>query len=249
MFRYNMKNAKKDPIVTTSPPTEIKLLLQKGIASARSGRSDEARQILQQVIEADPSNEMAWLWLSGLMTTNQQKRACLEQVLEANPENVYARAGLARLPDEPCIAEDELEARLASVTASNVSSASIAASMDAMDLEVQPKLKRLKSPPPSNGRSKNRKNGMKRANGHATSDPSASPDLFESDSTPLPSPAELRCPACDEPISPKAKMCPYCFMPFKSLDELLGRDDQSVDGAAASSSRRKRKGILGHLGL
>jgi hypothetical protein len=235
--------------VTTSPPTEIKLLLQKGIASARSGRSDEARQILQQVIEADPSNEMAWLWLSGLMTTNQQKRACLEQVLEANPENVYARAGLARLPDEPSLAEDEVEARLASVTSSYVTSPSIAASMDGMDLEVQPKLKRLKSPPPSNGRSKSRKNGMQRANGQAAPNPAASPTLFESDSTPLPSPAELRCPACDEPISPKAKMCPYCFMPFKSLDELLGRDDQSVDGAAASSSRRKRKGILGHLGL
>ena len=183
------------------------------------------------------------------MTTNQQKRACLEQVLEANPENVYARAGLARLPDEPYLAEDELEARLASVTANQVSPASIATSMDGMDFEVQPKLKRLKSPPPSNGQSRNRKNGMHRPNGHAASSPSANPELIESDSTPLPRPAELRCPACDEPISPKAKMCPYCFMPFKSLNELLGRDDESINGAAAASSRRRRKGILGHLGL
>jgi len=53
------------------------------------------------VVQADPGNEMAWLWLSGLMTTDEHKRACLERVLQANPENVYARASLARLQDTP----------------------------------------------------------------------------------------------------------------------------------------------------
>jgi thioredoxin-like negative regulator of GroEL len=77
--------------------TDMSALLQKGIAAARSGRTLEARSLLEQVVQTDPDNEMAWLWLSGLMTTNQQKCVCLEQVLRTNPENVYARAGLARL--------------------------------------------------------------------------------------------------------------------------------------------------------
>ncbi len=80
---------------------EITLQLQRGIAAARSGRSTQAQHLLQQVVKTDPGNEMAWLWLSGLVATSRQKRACLEQVLRANPENVYARAGLVRLQDTP----------------------------------------------------------------------------------------------------------------------------------------------------
>jgi thioredoxin-like negative regulator of GroEL len=77
------------------------MLLQRGVAAARSGRTTEALQLLHRVVQVDPGNEMAWLWLSGLMTTNGHKRACLERVLRANPENVYARASLVRLQDTP----------------------------------------------------------------------------------------------------------------------------------------------------
>jgi hypothetical protein len=84
-----------------SSPTKISLLLQQGIAAARSGRSIEARQVLRQVVNGDPTNEMAWLWLSGLVESDDQKRNCFEQVLRANPDNVYARAGLARLQRVP----------------------------------------------------------------------------------------------------------------------------------------------------
>lgn len=86
-------------MVRMSASTEVTLQLQKGIAAARSGHSTKAQRLLRQVVEADPANEMAWLWLSGLVTTSLQKRACLEQVLRANPENVYARAGLTRIQD------------------------------------------------------------------------------------------------------------------------------------------------------
>jgi len=95
-------------------------LLQKGIAAARSGRCEEARGLLKQVIQANSKDEMAWLWLSGLMETNSQKRTCLERVLQINPQNVYARAGLKRLKSTlPPTTESEadiLNARLASLS-------------------------------------------------------------------------------------------------------------------------------------
>jgi regulator of sirC expression with transglutaminase-like and TPR domain len=61
------------------------------------------------VVQVDPDNEMAWLWLSGLMTTKKHKRACLERVLQANPENAYARASLVRLQDTPQVDASALE--------------------------------------------------------------------------------------------------------------------------------------------
>jgi Tfp pilus assembly protein PilF len=77
------------------------MLLQRGIAAARAGRTTEALQLLHRVVQVDPGSEMAWLWLSGLMSTNGHKRACLERVLQANPENAYARASLVRLQNTP----------------------------------------------------------------------------------------------------------------------------------------------------
>ena len=103
-----------------SPSSKNTPLLQKGIAAARSGRCKEAQKLLKQVIQANPKNEMAWLWLSGLMETNAQKRTCLERVLQINPKNVYAQAGLKRLKNTfPVSSESEadiLNARLASLT-------------------------------------------------------------------------------------------------------------------------------------
>ncbi len=97
--------------------TDVRDLVRQGIAAARSGRAAEARQLLQRVVELDPDDEMAWLWLSGLMETPAKKRECLKQVLRINPQNVFARAGLTRLSAEP-LPDDapSLEARLAAVT-------------------------------------------------------------------------------------------------------------------------------------
>jgi hypothetical protein len=76
---------------------EIQLLLRPAIAAAKAGHKDQARALLEQVVAADPDNETAWLWMSGMVDDDRQRRACLEQVLRVNPENPYARAGLAKL--------------------------------------------------------------------------------------------------------------------------------------------------------
>jgi tetratricopeptide (TPR) repeat protein len=83
----------------TSSASDSNDLLKQGIAAARAGRTDEARQKLMRVIELDEQNEQAWLWLSGVVESNADRRLCLENVLTLNPANTAAQKGL-RLLDE-----------------------------------------------------------------------------------------------------------------------------------------------------
>jgi tetratricopeptide (TPR) repeat protein len=71
--------------------------LQQGIAAAKAGRLDEARRRLQQALQADRSNVLAWLWLSSVVDDPDQKRICLQNVLHLEPDNPLARSGLAAL--------------------------------------------------------------------------------------------------------------------------------------------------------
>jgi hypothetical protein len=77
--------------------TKTARLLKEGIASARTGRRREAERLLRQVVEQDARNEVAWLWLSAVVTGTESQRECLYHVLEVNPLNTYARHGLAFL--------------------------------------------------------------------------------------------------------------------------------------------------------
>jgi tetratricopeptide (TPR) repeat protein len=81
-------------------PTEVAKLLQHGIAAAKAGRRREARQVLLQVTELDERNEQAWLWLSGVIESLEDRRICMENVLAINPDNTYAQAGLAWLEQQ-----------------------------------------------------------------------------------------------------------------------------------------------------
>jgi len=69
-------------------------LLQQGIALAKAGRREEARNILLQVVEQDERNESAWLWISGVVDTDDDKAIALENVLTLNPNNEWAKRGL-----------------------------------------------------------------------------------------------------------------------------------------------------------
>ena len=60
-------------------------LSKRGITALNTGRKAEARSLLMQVVQQDEHNEMAWLWLSGAMDTDKDRRICLENVLAINP--------------------------------------------------------------------------------------------------------------------------------------------------------------------
>lgn len=69
--------------------------------AAKSGEKDKARRLLEQVIEADPANETAWLWLSAVVDTKAEKIKCLETALKLNPTNQEAKMALGWLRAGP----------------------------------------------------------------------------------------------------------------------------------------------------
>lgn len=73
---------------------ELPALLRQGIAAAKAGDQETARRILTYITKQEPQNEQAWLWLSGVVESPEEKRACLQRVLVINPHNMHARRGL-----------------------------------------------------------------------------------------------------------------------------------------------------------
>jgi hypothetical protein len=79
---------------------EVSDLLLQGIAAARAGQVEVARQRLEEVIAQDADNEEAWLWLGSLAEDPQAKVVSFRRVLAINPANHEAQAGLALLEGE-----------------------------------------------------------------------------------------------------------------------------------------------------
>ncbi|WP_322511957.1 hypothetical protein [Chloroflexus sp.] len=78
-------------------PTEARDLVERGIAAARGGQRRVAAGLLARALKLDPSDERAWLWLSGVVDDPAQRAFCLQAVLRINPNNPHARRGLAYL--------------------------------------------------------------------------------------------------------------------------------------------------------
>jgi hypothetical protein len=217
------------------------LQLRKGISAARSGRSDEARHLLHAVVRADPDNEMAWLWLSGLMATNPQKRECLEQVLRTNPRNVYARAGLARLRKAVRAEEEIFEARLSSVAGQNGHAPS-PAPITGGQTGVQPISSRQETP-----RSKPQQGAaVARSVGDYPERRGASARKRKMGGRrpgPAPDSCVTTCPSCDQPLSYTATECPHCLLTFTPLSEVTPPEQT----ARSSFGRSLKSGLSGIL--
>jgi len=72
-------------------------LLQQAIAAIKAGDKVKGQQLIAQVLKADPRSESAWIWMSGIVDTDKQRRDCLEKVLSINPNNAQAKMGLEKL--------------------------------------------------------------------------------------------------------------------------------------------------------
>ncbi len=81
--------------------THINELLQQGIAAAKSGQNERARQLLLQVTDLDETNIQAWLWLSSVADTTEDRRTCLNNILTIDPHHEAALKGLAALQPQP----------------------------------------------------------------------------------------------------------------------------------------------------
>jgi tetratricopeptide (TPR) repeat protein len=69
-------------------------LRQQGIAAAKAGQKDQARQLLQQSIRLEPNSEAAWLWLASVARDQRERVFCLQKILEINPNNETALRAL-----------------------------------------------------------------------------------------------------------------------------------------------------------
>lgn len=69
-------------------------LRQQGIAAAKAGQKDHARQLLQQAIRLEPDSEAAWLWLASVARDQRERVFCLQKILEINPHNETALRAL-----------------------------------------------------------------------------------------------------------------------------------------------------------
>src|SRR5512146_2590092 len=72
-------------------------VLQRAIQAARAGRKVEARDLLLDLVDVDPHNEMAWIWLSGLVDSLEDRIIACENALTINPANEKVQAYLAEL--------------------------------------------------------------------------------------------------------------------------------------------------------
>jgi Tol biopolymer transport system component len=95
-----------------SQQEELQRKLRAGVDAAKSGDRATARRLLEQVIDVDENNEMAWIWLASSVSTVSERRACLERVLEINPNNTRAREALHRLGDTPTVPPVDEQARI-----------------------------------------------------------------------------------------------------------------------------------------
>jgi hypothetical protein len=80
---------------------ETDRLLREGVAAIRRGDLAAGRERLTRVVEADPFNAQAWLWLSAAVESREDRITCLENVLTVDPHHEAARRGLIKLGVEP----------------------------------------------------------------------------------------------------------------------------------------------------
>jgi hypothetical protein len=77
--------------------TESQHTLQQAIQAIQYGDRALGKRLLAQVLQANPKNVQAWLWMSEVTDTDEQRRECLERVAAIEPQNQAARARLAQL--------------------------------------------------------------------------------------------------------------------------------------------------------
>ena len=72
-------------------------LLQQAMLAVRAGHELTARDIFLEIVEINPRNETAWMWLTGLLDDLDDCIYACQQVLDINPANINVSQYLDRL--------------------------------------------------------------------------------------------------------------------------------------------------------
>jgi uncharacterized RDD family membrane protein YckC len=73
-------------------------LAEQGIAALKVGNKIQAAELLKKSLLLDPDQELAWLWLSGAVSSQEEQKFCIQNVTRINPQNQAAKRGLDSLP-------------------------------------------------------------------------------------------------------------------------------------------------------
>ena len=71
--------------------------LEQAIVAIKAGDKDTGKRLLAETLRVDPRNETAWLWMTAVVDSDDQRRKFLEQVIAINPNNDVAQRALAKL--------------------------------------------------------------------------------------------------------------------------------------------------------
>ena len=72
-------------------------LLREAITAVKANQRLKARNLLRELLAAEPANEFAWIWLSEASDELSEKVYALEQALEINPKRTAVQTKLTQL--------------------------------------------------------------------------------------------------------------------------------------------------------
>ena len=174
-------------------------LLRQGIAAAKMGQKETARNLLTRVVEQEEHNLTAWLWLADAVDSLDDKQVCLENVLTLDPENQAARKGLDWVREQRAAAQSAYVPPLISdMPASGAIPLTPAQAIlrprasEAEPSVTKPKVSRVSESPDA----------------WVEAGPPPSQDIVNAAANEFAE--ETLCPYCAAPTQPKDKKCPKC---------------------------------------
>jgi len=81
-------------------------MLKAAILALQSGRAGEARKMLATILQQDPRNSAAWVWLGKAVDDPAKRRDCFTRALQLDPGNEDARRGILALLSGPSAADE-----------------------------------------------------------------------------------------------------------------------------------------------
>jgi tetratricopeptide (TPR) repeat protein len=72
-------------------------LLREAIAAVKAGQRQYARELFLELVEVDPTNELAWVWLSGLLESREEQIRALENSITISKGGPGLEGRLQRL--------------------------------------------------------------------------------------------------------------------------------------------------------
>lgn len=82
---------------------------QQAVELAREGNREQARELLQELVESNPEDAQAWLLMARLVDDDDEKRICLANVLQLDPSNEAAQKMLQNLEEKEARLKDQAE--------------------------------------------------------------------------------------------------------------------------------------------